>query len=168
MAGRKLQEFYGQKPLVALTFPVLVGTDGVNRMSKSRGNYIGIAEAPEKIYGKTMSIPDNLIFQYYELLTDVTPEELADIKKKLESSENPMALKKQLAKTLVKQFYSEKDAQEAQEHFEKTVQNKELPDEIEEFELKQEIAISQLLVEAKMIASRSEAVRDGKTRGGYY
>lgn len=159
MAGRKLQEFYGQKPLVALTFPVLVGTDGVNRMSKSRGNYIGIAEAQEKIYGKTMSIPDNLIFQYYELLTDVTPEELADIKKKLDSSENPMALKKQLAKTLVKQFYSEKDAQEAQEHFEKTVQNKELPDEIEEFELKQEMTISQLMAEAKLTVSRSEAIR---------
>ena len=159
MAGRKLQEFYGQKPLVCLTFPVLVGTDGVNRMSKSRGNYIGIAEAPEAIYGKTMSIPDNIMVQYYELLTNITPEELADIKQQMESGANPMALKKRLAKTLVTQFYSEKEAEEAEAHFEKTVQNKEIPDEIEEYELKGDISISQLMAQSGLCASRSEAMR---------
>jgi tyrosyl-tRNA synthetase len=130
MAGRRLQEAFGQKPLICLTFPVLVGTDGVDRMSKSRGNYIGIAETPENIYGKTMSIPDNIILQYFELLTNTSDEELADFKKQLESGVNPMSLKKSLAKELVTQFYSVKDAQAAEEHFEKTVQNKEVPDEI--------------------------------------
>jgi tyrosyl-tRNA synthetase len=165
MAGRRLQESFGQKPLIALTFPVLVGTDGTNRMSKSRGNYIGIAEAPETIYGKTMSTPDNIMFQYYELLTNTTPEELADIKKQIENGGNPMPLKKRLAKTLVTQFYSEKEAQEAEAHFEKTVQNKELPDEIEEYAIKENTTISQLMVEAKLTTSRSEAVRMIKQGG---
>jgi tyrosyl-tRNA synthetase len=159
MAGRKLQEFMGQKPLIALTFPVLPGTDGVNRMSKSRGNYIGIAEPPENIYGKTMSIPDNIIYQYYELLTDASLEDLADIKKRLDTGENPMALKKRLAKTLVTQFYNTKDAAAAEDYFEKTVQNKELPDEIEEYKLEGAVALSRLMVDAKLAASRSEAVR---------
>jgi tyrosyl-tRNA synthetase len=165
MAGRKLQEFYGQKPLIALTFPVLPGTDGVNRMSKSRGNYIGIAEAPENIYGKTMSIPDNIMYQYFELVTETSLEELAEIKKQIDSGANPMAIKKRLAKTLVNQFYSEKDALQAEANFEKTVQNKELPDEIEEYDLKENTTISQLMVEAKLTASRSEAVRMIKQGG---
>jgi tyrosyl-tRNA synthetase len=159
MAGRKLQEFYGQKPLIALTFPVLVGTDGTNRMSKSRGNYIGIAEAPETIYGKTMSIPDNVMYQYFELVTDISLEELAEIKKLFDSGDNPMALKKRLARTLVTQFYSAKDAAEAESHFERTVQNKEVPDEIEEYAIKDGTTISQLMAEAKLAASRSEAIR---------
>jgi len=159
MAGRRLQEFYGQKPLVCLTFPVLVGTDGVNRMSKSRGNYIGIAEPPENIYGKTMSIPDGIMVHYYELLTGVTPEELAEIKCQMESGANPMALKKRLAKTLVTQFYSEKDAAEAEAHFEKTVQKKEIPDEIKEYKLNSDITISRLLVDAGLVTSHSEAMR---------
>jgi tyrosyl-tRNA synthetase len=159
MAGRRLQEAFGQKPLICLTFPVLVGTDGVDRMSKSRGNYIGIAETPENIYGKTMSIPDNIILQYFELLTNTSDEELTDFKKQLESGVNPMSLKKSLAKELVTQFYSVKDAQAAEEHFEKTVQNKEIPDEIEEYKIQQEISFSQLLAQSGLAASRSEAVR---------
>jgi tyrosyl-tRNA synthetase len=141
MACRRLQEAYGQKPQVCLTFPVLVGTDGVDRMSKSRGNYIGIAEPPENIYGKTMSIPDRIIFQYFELLTDVTPEELAEIKRQLDDGTNPMALKKRLARTLVTQFYSDDKARAAEAYFEKTVQNKELPDYIEEIGI-EEIRVS--------------------------
>jgi len=159
MAGRRLQESFGQKPLVALTFPVLVGTDGVNRMSKSRGNYIGIAEAPEQIYGKTMSIPDAIVVQYYELLTNISPEELSEIKQQFESGANPMTLKKRLAKTLVTQFYSEMDAEEAEAHFEKTVQNKELPDDIMEYVLDKVTPCSQLLAQAGLASSRSEAVR---------
>jgi tyrosyl-tRNA synthetase len=159
MAGRRLQESFGQKPLIALTFPVLIGTDGTNRMSKSRGNYIGIAEPPQDIYGKTMSIPDNIMFQYFELLTSTSLEELAEIKKQIARGSNPMSLKKHLAKTLVTQFYSEKDAQEAEEHFEKTVQNKEMPDEIEEYELNEDMFLSQLMQQSGLCASRSEAVR---------
>jgi tyrosyl-tRNA synthetase len=130
MAGRRLQEAFGQPPQVCITFPVLVGTDGVERMSKSRGNYIGIAEPPENIYGKTMSIPDGIIMQYFELLTDVPDKELKEFKRQLDSGANPMSLKKRLARELVAQYYSAKEAQQAEEHFEKTVQNKEIPENI--------------------------------------
>ena len=159
MAGRRLQEAFGQKPQVCITFPVLVGTDGVQRMSKSLGNYIGVAEPPEDIYGKTMSIPDGLIMQYFELLTDVPDEELSEFKKKLDDGANPMMLKKQLARDIVTQLYSKKEAAEAEEHFEKVVQKKEVPEEIEEFKLTAEIPVSQLLVQAGLTRSRSEAVR---------
>jgi tyrosyl-tRNA synthetase len=131
MAGRKLQEVFGQKPQVCLTYPVLVGTDGVHRMSKTRGNYIGVAEPPQDIYGKTMSIPDNIILEYFELLTDVTATELNDIKQQLDSGTNPMTLKKRLAREIVTGLYGEKEAKEAEEHFEKTVQKKERPDDID-------------------------------------
>lgn len=160
MAGRRLQEAFGQKPQVCLTFPVLVGTDGVNRMSKSRGNYIGIAEPPEDIYGKTMSIPDSLIMQYFELLTDVPDEELAEFKKQLENGVNPMSLKKRLAREIVTQLYSDKDAKEAEAHFEKTVQKKEIPEERPKHKASSErMPISRFLVEAGKVASRSEAYR---------
>ena len=136
MAGRRLQEAFGQKPQVCITFPVLVGTDGVQRMSKSTGNYIGVTESPEQIYGKVMSVSDTLIMQYFELLTDVPEEELAKIKQQLDAGENPMDLKKQLAKNIVTQLYSQKDADEAEGHFKKVVQNKELPDDIPEIDIK--------------------------------
>ncbi len=133
MAGRKLQEAFGQKPQVCLTYPVLVGTDGVQRMSKSTGNYIGINEPPEDIYGKTMSISDDNIMIYFESLTDASAEELKDMRNQLTHNQvNPMDLKKHLARDIVTQLYSEKEAQEAEEHFEKVVQKKELPGEIEE------------------------------------
>jgi len=132
MAGRRLQEAFGQKPQVCITFPVLVGTDGVQRMSKTTGNYIGVAEPPEQIYGKTMSIPDGIMMQYLELLTDVPAEELAEIKKQLDSGSNPMDLKKRLARDIVTQLYSRKEANEAEKHFERVVQKKEAPDEMPE------------------------------------
>jgi tyrosyl-tRNA synthetase len=167
MAGRRLQEAFGQKPLVAITFPVLVGTDGVERMSKSRGNYIGIAEAPAVIYGKTMSIPDSIIMQYFELLTDVPDKELREFRAQLKKGVNPMSLKKRLARELVKQFYSDKEAKEAEVHFEKTVQKKELPDEVREFRLSfnalrfptGEVDVRKLLRETGAAASASEASR---------
>jgi tyrosyl-tRNA synthetase len=159
MACRRLQEAYGQKPQVCITFPVLVGIDGTDRMSKSRGNYIGVDEPPETIYGKTMSIPDSILLQYFELLTDITGDELDDMKKKLESGANPMDFKKRLAFDISKQYHDEKKAQEAQQHFEKTVQNKELPDEIEEYKLTPNLSISQLLAQSGLAASRSEAIR---------
>jgi tyrosyl-tRNA synthetase len=137
-----------------------VGTDGVQKMSKSLGNYIGIAEAPETIYGKTMSIRDNLIMQYFELVTDVPEEELSEFKKHLENNtENPMALKKRLAREIVTQLYGAKEAQEAGEYFIKTVQKKETPDEIKEFKINADATIGRLLVDAGLAASRSEANR---------
>jgi tyrosyl-tRNA synthetase len=159
MAGRRLQEVFGQKPQVCITYPVLVGTDGVERMSKSRGNYIGIAEAPAVIYGKTMSIPDNIIIQYFELLTDVPDKELKEFTRQLKSGVNPMSIKKRLARELVAQFYSVKDANEAEEHFEKTVQRKEIPEDIKEYTLTSDIFLSQLMIKSGLCSSRSEAVR---------
>ena len=159
MAGRRLQEAFGQKPQVCLTFPVLVGTDGVERMSKSRGNYIGIAEPPENIYGKTMSIPDNILLQYFELLTDVSNEELADFKKQMESGVNPMSLKKRLARELVTQFYSDNEAKAAEEHFEKTIQKKEVPDNIMEYVTDGKTAILIVLAQSGLVSSNSEVAR---------
>jgi tyrosyl-tRNA synthetase len=130
LVGRDLQALMGQPSQQIFMTPLLVGLDGVQKMSKSLGNYIGVAEEPETVYGKTMSIKDDFILPYFELLTDVPDEELADMKKQLESGINPMNLKKLLAKEILIQLYSAEETQEAQEHFEKTVQNKELPDEI--------------------------------------
>jgi len=159
MAGRRLQEAFGQKPQVCLTYPVLVGTDGTDRMSKSRGNYIGIAEPPEEIYGKTMSIPDSILLQYFELLTDVPDEELAEFKQQMESGVNPMSLKKRLAKEFVTRFYSAKDARAAEEHFEKTVQNKEAPDNIREYPTDGNTAILVILAQSGLVSSNSEVAR---------
>ena len=160
MAARRLQEAFGQKPQVCITFPVLVGTDGVQRMSKTTGNYIGVTEPPEDIYGKTMSINDDLILSYFELLTDVPDEELAEFRKQLDSDAvNPMVLKKRLARELVTQFYDAKTAIEAEEHFERVVQKREVPEEIQEFKISTHIPISRLLVDAGLVASRSEANR---------
>jgi tyrosyl-tRNA synthetase len=160
MACRRIQEAFGQEPQVCLTFPVLIGTDGEMRMSKSTGNYIGVSEPPETIYGKIMSIPDKLIAHYFELLTNVAAEDLANIKKQLESlTVNPMELKKRLAADIVTQLYGEKEAREAGEHFARTVQQKELPEEIKEFEIRADATISRLLVDAGLAPSRSEAVR---------
>jgi tyrosyl-tRNA synthetase len=140
--------------------PLLVGTEGIKKMSKSLGNYIGIAEPPETVYGKTMSIRDDLIMHYFELVTDVPDAELAEMKQQLENNtENPMALKKRLAREIVTQLYSAKEAQEAGEFFIKTVQKKEIPDEIKEHKIDADVTIGRLLVDAGLAASRSEATR---------
>jgi tyrosyl-tRNA synthetase len=160
LVGRELQTIIGQKPQQVFMTPLLVGTDGIKKMSKSLGNYIGVAEPPETIYGKTMSIRDDLIIQYFELLTDVPDDELAEFKKHLENNtENPMALKKRLAREIVTQLYGAKEAQEAGEYFIKTVQKKEIPDEIKEFKIDADATIGRLLVDAGMATSRSEAGR---------
>jgi tyrosyl-tRNA synthetase len=135
MAGRKLQEVFGQKPQICLTFPVLVGTDGVQRMSKSIGNYIGITEPPDQIYGKVMSIPDSSILQYFELLTGVSAEGLAEIRNQLDNGDNPMSLKKHLAGDIVEWLYGKKEADKAEENFKRVVQNKELPYDLQEFRI---------------------------------
>jgi len=164
MAARRLQEVFGQKPQICITFPVLVGTDGVHRMSKSRGNYIGIAEPPDEIYGKTMSINDDLIMPYFELVTDVQEEELAEFRRQLENDTvNPMVLKKRLARELVTQFYDEKAATEAEENFARVVQKREVPDEIPEvrtsFKAQQLPTNSALIYQAGFASSSSAAFR---------
>ena len=131
LMGREFQEMRGQRPQQCFMVPILEGTDGVQKMSKSLGNYIGVDELPQEQYGKVLSLPDNLITSYFTLLTDTT---LADIQAMTDSMTNdtinPMEYKKRLAREIVEQFWSTDDAQSAQEHFERTVQRREAPEEI--------------------------------------
>ena len=167
LVGRELQSMVGQKPQQVFMVPLLVGTDGALKMSKSVGNYIGIAEPPENIYGKVMSINDNLIMQYFELVTDVPDKDLLEIKTQLESNANPMTLKKRLAREIVSQLYSVTKADEAENHFEKVIQKKELPEEVQECRLSfnalrfatGEVDVRRLLRETGTAASASEASR---------
>ena len=133
LVGRELQSTAGQRPQQVFMTPLLVGTDGSQKMSKSLGNYIGVAEPPNEIYGKVMSVPDSLILQYFELVTDVPDRELEEFKKELDDKNaNPMALKKRLAREIVTRLYNQKAATEAEENFTRVVQKKELPEEIPE------------------------------------
>jgi tyrosyl-tRNA synthetase len=171
LVGRELQSMVGQRPQQCFMVPLLVGTDGSQKMSKSLGNYIGVTEPPEEIYGKVMSIPDNLILQYFELVTDVPDEEVEEFRQGLKNETvNPMVLKKRLAREIITQLYTQKAAAEAEEHFERTVQKKEMPEEIAEFSLsfkdlslqKIEVSgvdLSKLLVVTAQAKSRSEANR---------
>jgi tyrosyl-tRNA synthetase len=159
LVGRELQSMVGQRPQQCFMVPLLVGTDGSQKMSKSLNNYIGVAEPPEEIYGKAMSIPDSLILQYLELLTDVPDKELAELRQELEGKAiNPMTLKKRLAREIITQLYSQEAAAEAEAHFEKTVQRKETPKEIE-LGTKSGKSLQDYLVENQLAKSRSEAKR---------
>ena len=170
LVGRELQSMMGQPAQQCFMVPLLVGTDGSQKMSKSLGNYIGVAEAPEQIYGKAMSVPDSLLLNYFELLTDVHDAELKEFKKELDdATTNPMALKKRLAREIITQLYDLKATANAEEHFERTVQRKEVPDEIAECRLSFKelcppnisvgIDLSKLLVSTGQAKSRSEANR---------
>jgi tyrosyl-tRNA synthetase len=171
LAARQIQEIYGQEPQAILTMPVLPGIDGVQRMSKSVGNYIGVSEPPKEIFGKIMSIPDDLIYTYFELLTDVPGDDLIKIKKDLNDKEtNPMILKKRLGKKLVRMYYDEGEAEKACDEFEKVFSKKELPEEIpiKHFEHDEpEIWIGHLLVKAGCVQYTSEIRRLIK-QGGLY
>jgi len=171
MAGRQIQEAFGQPPQCILTLPILVGTDGVNRMSKSLGNYIGIDESPKEIFGKIMSIPDNLTYSYWELVTDTDGAALRDIKDKLASPEaNPMEIKKNLGTTLVAMYYDAAAAGKAREEFEHQFSDKGIPDDIPEFSvarLEKRMWIVKLLTETGMVKSGGEARRLIKGGGLY-
>jgi len=176
LVGRELQQNIGQPPQQVFLVPLLVGTDGHQKMSKSLKNHIGIAEPPREIYGKVMSIPDSLVVDYFELVTDVPEEEIAEFKEQLKTrSVNPMKLKKRLAHEIVRQFHGKQAADESQEHFTRVFQKREIPKETRTVELrgvsrgvarpsgKLEIEvqrdITSLLVEAGLAKSRSEANR---------
>ncbi|KPL03498.1 MAG: hypothetical protein AMJ73_06730 [candidate division Zixibacteria bacterium SM1_73] len=171
LAARQIQEIYGQEPQVILTMPVLPGTDGVQRMAKSVGNYIGVTEPSKEIFGKIMSIPDDLIYTYFELLTDVLENDLLKIKRLLEDKmTNPMTLKKRLGKEIVGMYYNQKEADKACEEFEKVFSKKELPGEIpvKHFEHDElEIWIPHMIVKAGCAKSTSEVRRLIK-QGGLY
>lgn len=162
LVGRDIQREYGVEPQVILTMPLLVGTDGIEKMSKSYDNYIGISDLPEQIFGRTMSIPDTLIYPYFELATNVSNERLKEIKAALEDGKtNPRDLKRELARTLVTMYYDEAAAIKAQEDFDKIFIKKEIPDEIEEFNIEEnrEINILDLLLLVNFAPSKGEAKR---------
>jgi tyrosyl-tRNA synthetase len=132
LVGRELQTMVGQLPQQIFMVPLLVGTDGVHKMSKSLGNYIGIAEPPDIIYGKVMSITDNYVLQYFDLLTDVPEAELLEYEKLLQSaSVNPMLLKKRLAREIISQLYDEDISRSAEANFTRVFQQKETPENME-------------------------------------
>jgi tyrosyl-tRNA synthetase len=163
LVGRDIQREFGKEPQVILTMPILVGTDGVDKMSKSLDNYIGIGEAPKEIYGKTLSIPDSLIYDYFLLATDISTAELASLKKDLDSkSVNPRDIKRRLARTLVAMYHSEESGVAAEQEFDKIFIKKDVPDEIKEFQYRvtnDRVGILQLLSDTKMAASKGEARR---------
>ena len=127
LMGRNIQKDYGQEAQITLFMPLLEGTDGVEKMSKSLGNYIGIFEEPSVMYEKVMKIPDNLILKYYELCTDVHPDAIAVIKQRLDSGENPRDIKMELAKEITTLYHDTQKAQEAEEHFKTAFQKQEIP-----------------------------------------
>jgi len=162
MVGRQLQEMVGQKPQQVFLMPLLVGTDGVQKMSKSLGNYIGVTDPPAEMFGKTMSINDGMIIPYLELLTDVPDEEIEHFNAGMADGRlNPMTVKKRLAHELVKDFWSAKDAEEAAEEFARTVQQKEVPDEIPVLKIAggSTSLLSAEISRAGLAKSRSEARR---------
>ena len=163
LVGRDIQREFGIEPQIILTMPLIVGTDGVEKMSKSYNNYIGISESPKDMYGKTLSIPDNLIYNYYELAADISNEELTDIRKQLnDTGVNPRDLKRKLARILVEMYHSKQSALEAEEEFDKIFIKKEIPDDIPEFKFNDgtsEIGILDLLTIVKFAPSKGEARR---------
>jgi tyrosyl-tRNA synthetase len=163
LVGRDIQREYGMEPQVALTMPILPGTDGVEKMSKSLDNYIGISESPQQIYGKTLSIPDPLIYDYFLLATDVPALELALVKEQLQKgSVNPRDLKRRLAREIVRVYHSGQAAMAAEEEFDRIFVKKDLPDEIPEFTIVSDtpaVGILRLLTETKLVSSNSEARR---------
>src|SRR6267143_1670113 len=131
LTGRDIQAAYGVEPQVILTLPVLEGTDGLRRMSKSLRNYIGIAEPPKEIYGKVMSLPDRLIERYFRLVTDASPSEIEEVARSLRGGKtNPMTSKKALAHRIVRMYHGQKSADFAQEEFEKQFSRRELPSDM--------------------------------------
>ena len=160
LVGRELQTILGQHPQQCFMTALLVGTDGVHKMSKSLGNYIGVDESPNEIYGKVMALADNMIIQYFELLTDVPDSELADFRRQLVGNTiNPMILKKRLAVELVTQLHGREEAVKADENFTKVFQNREMPEEITEFEVAADEDIRDIVTRANIAKSRSDANR---------
>ena len=166
LMGRHLQELEGQEPQVVITMPLLEGLDGIQKMSKSLGNYIGIDEEPKEMYGKAMSIPDELMMRYFMLVTDMSIEEQEDMAKRLESGElHPRDAKMQLARTIVRLYHGEEAAFEAEEEFKRVFQQRALPTDIPEYAMDaptEPIFVPQFCTDAGLTASNGEARRSIK------
>lgn len=179
LMGRELQKEFGQKPQIAITMPILTGIDGTNKMSKSLGNYIGVSEEPSEVFGKVMSIPDNLIIDYYKLLTRIEALKVNEIEDKINSGTlNPSFAKRDLAKIIIENLYDKDSASNAESDFDTIFKKKEIPDEVDEYVLNTKdlengsILLSEVLFESGLCSSKGEAKRlitqggikiDGKT-----
>jgi tyrosyl-tRNA synthetase len=160
LVGREIQRAYGQKAQVVLTMPLLEGTDGVNKMSKSLGNYIGITEAPKEMFGKVMSISDPLMVRYFELLTDLPDEDLAKIKTDLASGKaHPRETKAQLARTIIARYHSQAAAQEASDAFDRQFKEKKIPEDRKRIPPPASVGWPKYLSENGLASSSSEAAR---------
>ncbi|KAF5038753.1 Tyrosine--tRNA ligase [anaerobic digester metagenome] len=160
LCGRDMQRYYGMDQQVAVLSPILLGTDGVNKMGKSLNNYIAVFDPPDQKYGKVMSVPDSLILNYFSYATSYTPTQLKEVQDKLASGMNPMILKKRLAWEIVALYHGENEAQKAQEGFENLFSKGEIPEDIPEFEMAAgSLKVVSLLVAAGLCATNGEAKR---------
>ncbi len=163
LVGRELQRSWSQQPQVIMMMPLLEGTDGVKKMSKSLGNYIGITEPPEEMFGKLMSISDELMLRYYELLSHISNQELEALKRDISSGKvNPKDAKEALAFEIVQRYWGTERAEKAREHFKKVFSRKEMPDEIPEKSVNWEsdqLWIGRILKDTGLVSSTSEANR---------
>jgi tyrosyl-tRNA synthetase len=160
LMGRQMQKAYGQSEQDIVMMPYLIGLDGKEKMSKSLGNYISISDSPSEMFGKVMSIPDNLIVHYYELCTDITSGGLEVIKKELASGKNPREVKADLAGLIVEIYYSNEEAEKAASEFDKVFKSGQMPTEISEIRVSQtKMRLDDLLVECKLAESKAAAQR---------
>lgn len=168
MLGREIQKFYNLKPQVAVTFPLLVGTDGKKKMSQSLGNYISVSDTPENIYGKIMSIPDEVMWDYFVMLSDLDLKEINETKELvLADKMNPFELKKSLGKIVTNDIYNEEESEKAEESFNNLTIKKNIPDDIAETSIEEgEVHIPNLLTDNQITSSNSEARRI-ITSGGF-
>jgi len=166
LMGRELQKEFSQKPQIAITMPILVGTDGIEKMSKSLGNYIGVDEPPQEIFGKVMSIPDNIMMDYFRLVTTLDSEEIREIEDNIKKEKlNPSIAKRKLAKIIIENLYTINDALEAEEDFNLIFKKKGIPDKVEEYIINprdiknKKISLVQLLTDSGLAKSNGEARR---------
>ena len=160
LMGRNLQREFNQEPQVIITTPLIEGLDGVQKMSKSLGNYIGIEEPPSEMFGKVMSISDELMWKYYELLTDLSLSDISNLKSQIEAGENPRNIKVNLAKLIISDFHSAADAKWAEDDFNRRFVQKEVPDDIEDKSVAAGVyKLAELLADTGLAASKGEARR---------
>ena len=165
LIGRELQKADGQKPQVAMTLPLLVGLDGEKKMSKSLGNYVGVTEAPSEMFGKIMSISDELMWDWYNLLSFRPLTEIAQLKSDVANGKNPRDVKILLAKEIIARFHDEASADAAEQEFINRFQKGAIPDEMPEFTFEGEMGLASLLKEAGLVPSTSEAIRAAQQGG---
>lgn len=166
LMGRELQKEFSQRPQIAITMPILVGTDGIEKMSKSLGNYIGVDEPPQEIFGKVMSIPDSIMIDYYRLLTTLDSNKIREIEDGIKKQKlNPSVAKRKLAKIIIENLCSRKDAEEAEENFDLIFKKKKAPENVSEFTIdsskikRNKVFLIEILVDSGLAGSKSEARR---------